>query len=145
MPRKHLTSTISLTVLLATFATFSNSYAADGFLPPKGSVHIASPKNGDVVASPVKVVMTSTLKLRPAGEDPNDHMTGHHHLIIDSPPIPAGEVIPTDEKHVHFGKGQTTAELKLVPGPHSITLQLADGAHRSYGSTLAETVHVVVK
>ena len=131
------------------FSLFMSLYAMAAvitpFTPPKGKVSIKSPKNGETVSSPVKVVMTSTVKLRPAGQDPNDHMTGHHHLIVDGDAIPAGEVIPTDLKHIHFGKGQSEAEVPLPPGPHTLTLQLADGAHRSYGPTLSQKIHIVVK
>ena len=85
------------------------------------------------------------LKLRPAGEDPNDRATGHHHVLIDLDPMPLGEVIPMDDAHKHFGKAQTEAELTLPPGKHKLTLQLADGAHRSYGPTLSQTIHVDVQ
>lgn len=137
-------SIVSL-ILLAGCMSFSLAQAAIIFEGPKGHVSFASPKNGATVSSPVKVVMESTVKIRPAGQDLADHKTGHHHLFIDSAPIPAGEVIPNDEKHVHFGKGQTTAEIKLEPGPHTLILQLADGAHRSYGPALSQTIHITVK
>jgi len=136
-------STISLFLLAGMMSFFAQ--AAIVFEPPKGKVTFAAPKDGATVSSPVKVVMSSTVKLRPAGEDPQDHHTGHHHLIIDSAPIAAGQVIPTDDKHVHFGKGQTETELKLAPGEHTLMLQLADGAHRSYGPALSETIHITVK
>lgn len=136
-------STLFLFLLTGWMGYFAQ--AAIVFEAPKGKVTFASPKDGATVSSPVKVVMTSTVKLRPAGEDPQDHKTGHHHLIIDGAPIPAGEVIPTDDKHVHFGKGQTETDVKLTPGKHTLTLQLADGAHRSYGPALSETIHITVK
>ncbi len=59
--------------------------------------------------------------------------------------MPAGEVIPADDKHLHFGKGQSEAEVKLTPGPHTLTLQFADGAHRSYGPELSKTIKITVK
>jgi hypothetical protein len=133
------------TFMLAGLTAFSFSYAQAKFTVPKGKVSIESPKDGETVSSPVKVVMKSTVKIRPAGQDPNDHSTGHHHLIIDGAAVPAGQVVPTDETHLHFGKGQTEAEVKLTPGDHTITMQLADGAHRSYGPALSQTVHVHVK
>jgi hypothetical protein len=33
--------------------------------------------------------------------------TGHHHLLIDARDIDTGVVIPNDNQHKHFGKGQT--------------------------------------
>jgi hypothetical protein len=118
---------------------------AETFTPPKGSVGFKEPRDGAAVTSPVKVVMESTVKLRPAGQDVNDHTTGHHHLLIDAGPIALGDVITTDETHLHFGKGQTDTQVTLKPGPHTLTLQLADGAHRSYGPTLSKTIHITVK
>ena len=32
--------------------------------------------------------------------------------------VPLGTVVPADERHIHFGKGQTEAELKLKPGTY---------------------------
>lgn len=80
-----------------------------------------------------------------AGKEPKDKLCGHHHIIVDGKFIPEGTVIPADEKHVHFGKAQTEAHLKLTPGKHTLTLQLADYAHRSYGEKLSQTISVEVK
>ncbi|MBM4291927.1 MAG: DUF4399 domain-containing protein, partial [Deltaproteobacteria bacterium] len=44
----------------------------------------------------------------------------------------------------HFGKGQTETEVTLEPGEHTLTMQLADGAHISYGESLSATLKVVV-
>jgi len=52
--------------------------------------------------------------------------------------------VPTDAKHLHFGKGETQAQVTLPPGRHTLTLQFADGAHRSYGPKWAATVRVNV-
>src|SRR4051812_35533056 len=80
-------------------------------------VSFKSPKEGATVTSDVKVVMDiKGLKLRPAGEDANDKNSGHHHLLIDAPALEKGAVVPTDEKHLHFGKAQTETQLKLTPG-----------------------------
>jgi len=53
-------------------------------------------------------------------------------------------VVPSDATHLHFGKAQTRAVVSLAPGEHTLTLQLADGIHRSYGPELAAsiTIHV---
>lgn len=118
---------------------------AETFTAPKGKITFKSPADGATVTSPLKVDMASTVKIRPASQDINDHATGHHHLIIDGAPVPLGQVVPTDETHLHFGKGQTETTLTLKPGPHTLTLQFADGAHRSYGPELSQTIHVTVK
>ncbi len=56
--------------------------------------------------------------------------SGHHHLLIDVDDLPAAnEPIPSDRKHLHFGKGQTEARLDLPPGPHTLQLVLGDADH----------------
>lgn len=70
--------------------------------------------------------------------------TGHHHLIVDGEHVALGAVVPKDETHIHFGKGQTEAELMLAPGDHTITMQFADGAHLSYGDVLSATIKIKV-
>ena len=70
--------------------------------------------------------------------------TGHHHLIIDGAAIPEGKIVPTDKTHIHFGKGQTETELELAPGKHKLTLQFADGGHRSFGPQMSETIEIEV-
>jgi hypothetical protein len=53
-------------------------------------------------------------------------------------------VIPTDDTHRHFGKGDTEAVLDLPPGNYKLTLQFADGLHRSYGKDLSATINIKV-
>lgn len=117
------------------------------FSAPKGAkVFFKNLKKGAKVKQKFKVKFgVRGMKVRKAGEDPEDHKTGHHHLIIDGGPLALGEVVPTDETHMHFGKGQTEAEIALIPGTHKLTLQFADGAHRSYGPKLSATMNVKVR
>lgn len=101
-------------------------------------------KDGDVVSSPVSVKMgVEGMTIAPAGEV--KEASGHHHLIIDGGPIKAGEAVPADAQHLHFGKGQTEANVDLAPGKHRLTLQFADGAHRSYGPEMSADVAITVK
>ena len=109
-------------------------------------VSFKSPKDGAVVSQKFRVKFGVKGKtIRPALEDVNDKKSGHHHLIIDGAFISEGQVVPTDERHIHFGKGQTQTELNLRPGDHTLTLQLADGAHLSYGEKFSKTIKVTVK
>jgi hypothetical protein len=63
--------------------------------------------------------------------------TGHHHLFIDvDEPIKAGETIPADKKHLHFGAGQTEARLELSKGKHTLQLVLGDAKHRVFDPPL---------
>jgi hypothetical protein len=55
--------------------------------------------------------------------------TGHHHLIIDADTPPDSLPVPNDDKHRHFGAGQTEVELTLPPGQHTLQLVLGDALH----------------
>jgi len=107
--------------------------AAAGFTrtaPPAGAqVYIISPKDGETVTSPVTVLFgLSGMGVAPAGVAFEG--TGHHHLLIDTDlPAELAMPLPTDEKHVHFGKGQTQAAVELAPGTHTLQLVLGDLLH----------------
>ena len=59
--------------------------------------------------------------------------TGHHHLLIDVDKLPAAGVpIPNDANHMHFGKAQTEATIKLAPGKHTLQLELGDSGHMPF-------------
>ena len=114
-------------------------------VPAGAKVFFKNLKNGQTVKSPVKIefgvegiALDSAGKLRPN--------SGHHHLLIDAgDSIPTGVVIVKDSTHRHFGNAQTSVELSLTPGEHTLTLQYADGIHRSYGAKLAATIKVKVQ
>jgi len=112
---------------------------------PKQSVAFFDPLDGTTVTSPLKVVMTAAgLVVEPSGEV-NDG-AGHFHILVDTDFIPAGEVIPTDEQHLHYGKGQTTVSVELEPGEHTLRLQFADGLHTALeGDQYRDTITVVVE
>jgi hypothetical protein len=109
----------------------------------KGKVFFLEPKDGAEIKGPVKVVMVvEGMEVKPAGEVVEG--TGHHHILINTDFIPPGQVIPTDDTHRHFGKGDTEAVLDLPPGDYKLTLQFADGLHRSYGKELSATINIKV-
>jgi hypothetical protein len=97
--------------------------------PPGVSLGFTVPADGATVTSPVKVVMNlQGMTVVPAG-DPTPN-SGHHHLLIDTPlPADLGQPLPKDEQHLHFGKGQTEAEITLPPGQHTLQLLLGDANH----------------
>ena len=108
------------------------------------SVSFLGPVDGATVSSPFKVQFAiNGMEVKPAGV--MDANTGHHHLLINGAPMKAGESIPFDDKHLHFGKGQTEAEVKLPPGDYTLTMQFANGAHQSYGAPLSKSIKVTVK
>jgi len=129
-------------------STMTTSTATIPELPavPEGAkVYFKNLKNGAAVTSPVKVQMSvDNMKVDTAG--PVVAGSGHYHIFIDAEDsLASGVMIPKDSTHLHYGKGQTEAEVKLKPGVHKLTLQFADGLHRSYGSKLSKTVSVNVK
>jgi formylglycine-generating enzyme required for sulfatase activity len=92
------------------------------------SVRFVAPQDGDVVPPRFEVTMAAEgLDIEPAGEIREG--AGHFHILLDTDFVPAGELLPFDEKHLHFGLGQTTMTLELEPGVHVLRLQFANGAH----------------
>jgi len=114
---------------------------------PQAHVSFVQPVDGATVSSPFKVVMAvEGMTVRKAGDIVPK--TGHHHLIIDQGEdsyIPLQAVVVNDRTHLHFGKGQTETTLRLFPGKHTLTLQFANGHHKSYGRALSKTINITVK
>jgi hypothetical protein len=121
-------------LLLLTFPALIQAQEAASALPrtpaPENAVvYFLSPANGATVRSPVTVRFgLRGMGVAPAGvTSPN---TGHHHLLIDVDTLPPDNLpIPNDEKHRHFGLGQTEAEITLPPGQHTLQLVLGDHLH----------------
>ena len=80
----------------------------------------------------------------PAGLDnPN---TGHHHLLIDATLPALDQPIPSDFNHLHFGAGQTEAEITLPPGKHKLQLLFADENHVPHNpAVMSVPIEIVVK
>jgi hypothetical protein len=100
---------------------------------PKGAeAFIVSPEDGATVGQEFKVKFgVKDISLAPAGDVTKN--TGHHHLLIDVDELPAaGAPIPTDANHMHFGKAQTEATIKLAPGKHTLQLELGDAGHMPF-------------
>ena len=108
------------------------------------SVSFIEPQDGAIVGKTFAVKFAvDGMEVKPAGE--LSATSGHHHLIIGGGPVVAGEVVPFDDSHIHFGKGQTEATVALAPGSYRLTLQFANGAHQSYGESLSKTITITVK
>lgn len=129
----------------ATHTMDSNTVVAPLPAVPAGArVFFANLKEGQKVKSPFKVEMgVEGIALDTAGTVKD--ASGHHHILINLDSLSAGTGIPMDSTHLHFGKAQREAEIKLAPGTYKLTLQYADGLHRSYGSKLATSVSVTVQ
>jgi hypothetical protein len=108
-------------------------------------VLFTSPADGATVSSPVKVTMGAVnLIVEPAGEVKAG--AGHLHIMVDTDCLAAGQVVPKDDTHLHYGKGQLEAELVLSPGTHTLCLQAADGAHIALaGEGMAQRITITVK
>jgi hypothetical protein len=118
--------------------------AAQTASPPNARVYFINLKNGQHVKSPVLVQFgLSGMGVAPAGS--TNANTGHHHLIIDADTPPAGMPIAMDEKHRHFGGGQTEISVPLMPGNHTLQLVLADGGHIPHNpAVVSEKISVTV-
>jgi Domain of unknown function (DUF4399) len=136
---------------LALVASAGSALAADApTLPvtkaPAGAqVYIISPQDGATVSQTFTVRFgLKGMGIAPAGVTHEN--TGHHHLLIDVKTLPvAGQPIPKDEQHVHFGGGQTEASVTLKPGTHTLQLELGDLNHIPFDPPLVSkvvTVHV---
>lgn len=96
--------------------------------PAGAGVYIISPRPGETVSTPVVVRFgLRGMGVAPAGVDRAN--TGHHHLLIDAEAPPLDRPIPKDDRHRHFGGGQTEAVVDLSPGTHTLRLILGDFRH----------------
>lgn len=114
---------------------------------PDATVYFVNLNDGDTVTSPVTVVFgLRGMGVAPAGTE--KEMTGHHHLLINRPPLGEGEGgaeefeygLPADENHVHFGGGQTETTLDLPAGQHRLQLVLADAGHVPHATPIVSEV-----
>ena len=136
--KTHSHVTLLLTVILFTLLVACQSNTAN----PR--VRFTEPADGATAASPVKVVMAAeNFTVEPAGDIHEG--AGHLHIMVDTPCLPPGEVIPRDEQHLHYGDGSTEAAVELTPGTHTLCLQAADGAHIALaGDGMTHTITVNV-
>lgn len=105
------------------------------------SVSFTSPADGDAVSNPVIVTFAAEgFIVEPAG-DVHDG-AGHLHVMVDVPCVAAGESVPKDAQHLHFGKGQLEGSIDLAAGEHTLCLQAADGAHTALDVTREVTFTV---
>lgn len=114
---------------------------------PEAQVYIVNLADGAEVSSPVRVVFgLSGMGVAPAGTEKEN--TGHHHLLIDRPPLGQGEDgedelsygLPSDENHLHFGGGQTETTVELAPGSHTLQLVMGDMGHVPHSTPIVSDV-----
>ena len=113
--------------------------------PVGAKVYFIEPKDGAEITGPVTVKMGLIgMGVAPAGVEKKD--TGHHHILVNQKVEDPMAPLPADDKHRHFGNGQTETALTLPPGKHTLQLILADHNHIPHNPIVAsEVVTVTVK
>ena len=114
--------------------------------PDNAKVYFLSPADGEIVAQNFTVKFgLSGMGVAPAGIARDQ--TGHHHLLIDIEELPdMSKSLPASDQILHFGGGQTEAELTLEPGTHTLQLLLGNHLHIPHKQpVISEKITVVVK
>jgi len=123
--------TAALVLLAAAYAVAqAQTRRTTGLTPaPAGAeVYFIDLKDGATVPAKVKLFFgLRNMGVAPAGSDRAN--SGHHHLLVDAPLPPLNKPIPNDFNHLHFGAGQTEAEITLKPGQHTLQLLVGDKDH----------------
>jgi len=133
-------------VLLAAFIVAPALAESLRVKAPEGAeVYFIAPSNGATVSSPVTVKFgLKGLGVAPAGTE--SEKTGHHHLLVDQKLEDYESAIPKDEKHIHFGGGQTETIVDLSPGTHTLQLVVGDLNHIPHMPPVeSEVITVTVK
>ena len=109
-------------------------------------VFFVEPADGAVVKSPFHMKFgVEGMGMSPADTNQLDKTVGHHHVLVRKGAMFPSVPIPKDETHIHYGKAEQEADLTLEPGEYTLTLQFADGTHRSYGKTLSASIEITVE
>ncbi len=112
-------------------------------------VYIKNLHDGDVVTMPFQVEFgIEGYGIVPAGtKDKRRHTAGHHHLLVDHPGnLDMDEPLPHTKYCMHFDAGETSAELNLPPGRHSLQLLLGDESHEPTDPPLmSKKIFITVK
>ena len=110
------------------------------------SIYIISPKSGDEVTNPVKVIFgLNNMEVAPAGTKKDN--TGHHHLLVNLDELPdLQSPLPSNKNLIHFGLGQTETEIKLKKGINTLQLILGDYMHKPHKPPLiSKKIRVFVR
>ncbi|WP_332684595.1 DUF4399 domain-containing protein [Bosea sp. (in: a-proteobacteria)] len=98
--------------------------------PAPAGAKVSFVELGDNARVPGKLLVrfaVTGMEIAPANTQRRN--AGHHHLLIDTGLPPLGQPIPSDFNHLHFGGGQSEAEILLSPGRHTLQLLFADHDH----------------
>jgi Domain of unknown function (DUF4399) len=131
-------------------AIIPTAVAQESPSPAGAKVYFLNIKDGDTVSNPVVIRFgLAGMGVAPAGlQGDATAGTGHHHLLVNKELTGAAlkEVIPMDDQHRHFGKGQTETSLTLPVGTHTLQLVLADWTHIPHNPpVMSERIKITVK
>ncbi len=132
----------SILFLISVYVFLQLSIFAGETPSPEGAkAYFIDLKNGDNVKSPllIRFGLTEQMGIAPVLADWPD--TGHFHLIIDSKPPNPDRPIPTN--HLHLGKGQTEATVKLSKGPHTLQIVMGDYSHIPHNPPVMSEIIIV--
>jgi len=140
---------VAILAAAAALALASSVAVAQNTPSPEGAqVYFINLEDGQHVTSPFQVQFgLSGMGVAPFGlTGQGTENTGHHHLVIDSPPPQAGVPIPAEPgKYIHYGRGQTEVMLELPPGEHTLQLVLGDHMHIPHDPpVMSEPITIVV-
>jgi hypothetical protein len=137
---------ISAIALVALVAGATVVLAGTTKRDPSAELYIGWPNDGEVIKKrQIRVWFgMRNMGVAPAGIDVAN--TGHHHLLIDADLPAMDEPIPSDEHHLHFGKGQTETVIELPPGKHTLQLIMGDKDHIPHDPPLySKKITITVK
>jgi hypothetical protein len=97
--------------------------------PTDAFAYIVWPTDGEVIPGGDFVVIFGLHGMGTAPAGVTKQYTGHHHLLVDTDLPPLDRPIPNDDKHIHFGRGQTEYRIQLPSGTHTLQLLLGDAKH----------------
>ena len=118
---------ISVTTCVAAYGQ-ANARGGPTPSPPGAAVYFIDLKDGATLL-PKSTIHFGLRGMRVAHAGSDRANSGHHHLLIDSELPPLDQEIPSDFNHLHFGAGETEAEVDLTPGEHTLQLLLGDRRH----------------
>lgn len=137
----------------ALFCVSGSAMAGETPSPEGAKQYFVNLKDGDTVTGPVHIIFgLKGMGVAPAGVE--NENTGHHHVLINRPPLGQGEdgdeefefALPADDQHKHYGGGQTEATLDLPSGTHTLQLVLGDWSHVPHNPpVMSEQITITVK
>jgi hypothetical protein len=126
--------------LLLMSATLLSGYLSAGSPkpPPRVTITLVSPKDGEIVPAdhPVPVLLQlKGARLVPANiqkfSSPPPANAGHIHILVDG--------------HLATMQAQGGAHVVLSPGKHSIAAEFVDPYHRSFSPPIIDTARVIAR